>query len=220
MRPGSLDSNKLIWSYAPYLLSPHQLRRGSLIFKREVISFDFDLIYSCSCRSNIIRPMEEENVLDLNEDEIMYHNITSDILLLSKRPFDAELWKKFFDSSVNDRSFDIVKKLRVLIIKNTLHLIELGRFVSHSGSEHVLSRSDRVTKCYDEQYFTSTSRNSKTSSDRLYNTRLSVMDRDCIEVSIELASNGGNVCVLNMANANTAGGGYLGGAGAQGMHSQ
>lgn len=111
-----------------------------------------------------------------------------------------------------DRSgYARVKELRVLEYRNTISLVNRGRYLSENGKEVAILGTDDMaehTRFYHEAF-------SVDGIPQVGDTEVSVVNADCLAEAVRLIDCGYNPAVLNMASASNPGGGVTNGSGAQ-----
>ena len=100
---------------------------------------------------------------------------------------------------------------RIAIYKNTVSIVNKGRYMSPNGNEVTIDSTKMVegTKFYGKKA------NVDYASLPKYETEIKVIDNDTIYAAKDLIDKGFNPCVLNMASFHTPGGGVISGSSAQ-----
>src|SRR5579862_970271 len=96
------------------------------------------------------------------------------------------------------------------VMQQTLQDLKKGYYTSPNGQTHTLSMQPAVNGTV---FFTSAGHAGRRPGN--YQTVFSVISKDCLEVARELHARGSNPLILDNANADDVGGGYLRGAKAQ-----
>ena len=101
---------------------------------------------------------------------------------------------------------------RVAIYENTVRIVKKGFYVSPKGKEIEITDTDKMvdgTKFYGKKVVIDYDSLPK------YETKIEVIDNDCLYAAKDLIDKGLNPCVLNMASFHTPGGGVTRGSSAQ-----
>ena len=101
---------------------------------------------------------------------------------------------------------------RVAIYENTVRIVKKGFYVSPKGKEIEITDTDKMvdgTKFYGKKVVIDYDSLPK------YETKIEVIDNDCLYAAKDLINKGLNPCVLNMASFHTPGGGVTRGSSAQ-----
>ena len=101
---------------------------------------------------------------------------------------------------------------RVAIYENTVRIVKKGSYVSPKGKEIQITSMDEMvngTKFYGKKVVIDHNSLPK------YDTKIEVIDNDCLYAAKDLIDKGLNPCVLNMASFHTPGGGVTRGSSAQ-----
>ena len=101
---------------------------------------------------------------------------------------------------------------RVAIYENTVRIVKKGFYVSPKGKEIEITDTDKMvdgTKFYGKKVVIDYDSLPK------YETKIEVIDNDCLYAAKNLINKGLNPCVLNMASFHTPGGGVTRGSSAQ-----
>lgn len=135
--------------------------------------------------------------------------------------FDHEGWLKKFKEASEKRSYDDLHELRVNIIGDTFSRLDAGWYKSYTGEKvefekgvHDPKENTKLVRPYD---FTDIDfPELPPMAERPFQkTEVFVRNADCVIETLKMLDEGMKPAVINMANANNPGGGYLGGAGAQ-----
>ncbi len=131
--------------------------------------------------------------------------------------WDSQRWLKDFNEI--DGKPDLFlghtrKKLRKNIFQQTLQIIKDAEY-EIQDEKMMLNKDDNFDKIIENTVFYADTTTLITQTITKYPTKFSVIDADCLEVANLLRKMGKKPVVLNMASADTPGGGVLGGAGAQ-----
>jgi len=121
--------------------------------------------------------------------------------------FDNNQWlEKFKAASAKKAGF---RELRQEIFEQTVQIVNSGGYVLN-GKEIAIDKTEiaRNTEFFDTDF-------PLREVERLRETKVSVIEADCLEVAELLGKAGFDPCVLNMANRQNPGGGVASGAGAQ-----
>ena len=126
--------------------------------------------------------------------------------------WNHHLWKSLFGlASRNRNSFDL-HALRISVFTSTVHIVKNGAYQLEDGTIVSLEPSDeaaRRTILYSEEIVPH-------HHDAIYDTEIKAVEEDCLKFARRLVTElNEEVCVLNMANRRTPGGGVINGAGAQ-----
>ena len=106
----------------------------------------------------------------------------------------------------------MTKEERVAIYENTVRIVKKGFYVSPKGKEIEITDTDKMvdgTKFYGKKVVIDYGSLPK------YETKIEVIDNDCLYAAKDLIDKGLNPCVLNMASFHTPGGGVTRGSSAQ-----
>ena len=130
----------------------------------------------------------------------------------SVKPFNSELWKKYF-LSWKEKDFMKAKHLRKIIISTTLDSInpqnltyelENGKNVKICTKNEIIDQIENTIKISHKEI------EEIELPKRLYEkTNVEVIEKDCLMAAIELKQQGFNPLILNMANEKTPGGIYF-----------
>ncbi|MBI9093505.1 MAG: TIGR02452 family protein [Sphaerochaeta sp.] len=124
--------------------------------------------------------------------------------------WDSKSYTRRFSQSVQSGEYHQLRTLRVSVFLDTLDHIHSEQYLSQRGKTVLLPRDQRLTK--ESVLYTKKLEAGPTTP---YETEVTVRNADCLAVAQEEKN---NPLVLNMANANTPGGGVEGGSGAQEEH--
>ncbi len=111
----------------------------------------------------------------------------------------------------NRGSYNEVREFRANVYQNTIKLVNLGYYYTQDREKVVLpDSSDMIcnTVFYDKKF-------TVYDVPAICETKIEVVNADCLETAIELDRQGYDVAVLNMASRSNPGGGVLKGSGAQ-----
>ena len=106
----------------------------------------------------------------------------------------------------------MTKEERIAIYENTVGIVKKGSYVSPKGKEVKITDTDKMaegTKFYGKKAVIDYTSLPK------YETKIEVIDNDCLYAAKDLIDKGLNPCVLNMASFHTPGGGVVNGSSAQ-----
>ena len=106
----------------------------------------------------------------------------------------------------------MTKEERIAIYENTVRIVKKGSYVSPKGKEVKITNEDKMvsgTKYYGKKAVVDYDSLPK------YETKIEVVDNDCLYQAKVLIDKGLNPCVLNMASFHTPGGGVTRGSSAQ-----
>jgi uncharacterized protein (TIGR02452 family) len=120
--------------------------------------------------------------------------------------FDHINWRNQFEiASKEGAGF---RELRAEVFQNTIKLVQNGGYYLNDIFVNVPNKlSPEKTEYFDSP--------DRLNDDCDYQTKYSVINADCLEISEIMVKSGFNPCVLNLANRQNPGGGVLDGAGAQ-----
>eukprot|EP01083_Nonionella_stella_P169370 574224_1 len=117
--------------------------------------------------------------------------------------------------------------LRLLIQRQTLYAIENASYQTSDGTKVVIDPNDVIRSAKGTKYYTTkdiesisaqqnqNSNNNDDNESKQSKCEIDVLNTDCLDAAYSLLCDGYNPCLLNMANANTPGGGFSSGMGAQ-----
>ena len=131
--------------------------------------------------------------------------------------WDSQKWLRNFNESEdkpNLFSGNTKRDLRKIVFQNTLQIIKNEEY-NIDNEKITLNKDNEFQKSIDNSVFYTDTTSLITKTTTKYITKFSVIDADCLEVANLLLKIGKKPVVLNMANAETPGGGVLNGAGAQ-----
>lgn len=144
-----------------------------------------------------------------NHRDIALHSISEPSLTT----WDAETWKQNFLKAVKNHNYQDIHDLRISVYQNTLLAVKNQGYISEQGNFIHLNNSESSilnTKFYDTEL------NPDFSKVNQFNTKVSVINRDCLVLAKELVKETDeDICVLNLANRQNPGGGVIKGSGAQ-----
>jgi len=101
---------------------------------------------------------------------------------------------------------------RMAVYENTVRIVKKGSYVSPMGNEITIKDEDKMidgTKFYGKKVVIDYDSLPK------YDTKIDVVDNDCLYAAKDMIDKGLNPCVLNMASFHTPGGGVTRGSSAQ-----
>jgi len=124
--------------------------------------------------------------------------------------WDSRSYTRHFSQAVQSGEYHHLKTLRVSVFTDTIDHIQSEQYLSQRGKTVLLPRDHRLAK--ESVLYTKKLDDSPAEP---CETVITVVNADCLSIAQEEQ---GNPLVLNMANANTPGGGVEGGAGAQEEH--
>ncbi len=131
--------------------------------------------------------------------------------------WNSQKWLKDFnkiDTKPDLFSGSTKRELRKIIFQNTLQIIKDEEYYIEK-KKITLNKKGSFQKSIDNTVFYEDTTSLITETTTKFSTKFSVIDADCLEVANLLLKMGKKPVVLNMANAETPGGGVLNGAGAQ-----
>lgn len=131
--------------------------------------------------------------------------------------WDSQKWLKNFneiDGKPDLFSGYTRRDLRKNVFQHTLQVIKDAEY-EIQDKKIMLNKDNNFDKIIENTVFYADTTTLITQTSTTYPTKFSVIDADCLEVANLLRKMGKKPVVLNMANAQTPGGGVLGGAGAQ-----
>eukprot|EP01127_Copromyxa_protea_P012204 TRINITY_DN3155_c0_g1_i1.p1 TRINITY_DN3155_c0_g1~~TRINITY_DN3155_c0_g1_i1.p1 ORF type:complete len:352 (-),score=51.75 TRINITY_DN3155_c0_g1_i1:42-1097(-) len=157
-------------------------------------------------------PLSVYEGLERGEGPLVVHPDTvfqSDVWLQYFRKFTSRAWMDSVGGGCRTR---VHHGVRMIIQHGTLEALTKGYYLLEDGTKVVLDMEkikENVlkTKLYKEA--------PDFQIQETYDTIVEVVEGDCLEVAEFMKSIGYNPFCLNMANANSPGGGYMHGAGAQ-----
>lgn len=125
----------------------------------------------------------------------------------------SEEYVKLKDAIKNDpKVYDRIKELRCKVFRNTVDLVNQGWYITEDGAT-VHFESDEQMRKYSKLYSYKVVAHFAETYEK--STEIDVVNKDCLEVAIDLVNKGFNPAVLNMASRRNPGGGVTTGAGAQ-----
>lgn len=135
---------------------------------------------------------------------------------LDRMPWDAAAWQATFAEHVAKKNYSGSKALRVLVMRTTLTALRERYYIGSSGQKTQLGLAHMLRPAVETVHHTpQTTPPIQPSRGAAPGTRVSVESIDCVEAGLRMQDQKMNPVVLNMANAEHPGGGYLSGAGAQ-----
>eukprot|EP01084_Bolivina_argentea_P303613 524233_1 len=185
-----------------------------------------------------------DEYVDLSE-QALYDSIQmkqSRKVLIDKFKPNPTLWSQKFAATVRVAQNRYKRSglastfhgLRILIQRQTLYAIEKGEYQTLDGNKVVIDPNDIIISAMGTKYYSSndifnipaninknnnqnndTTDKKQESKNNDTKTEIDVINTDCLDAAYSLLSNGYNPCVLNMANAQSPGGGFSSGMGAQ-----
>ena len=124
-------------------------------------------------------------------------------------PWNAPIWQNAWRQAAAARDGDALHHLRKEVFTHTVACVQYGGYTTAEGQWVPLPPVDAsASRFYDREFRTQPQR-------RAAETAVRVVAEDCLLTARRLAELGEEVCVLNMANRRTPGGGVLQGCGAQ-----
>ena len=120
--------------------------------------------------------------------------------------------KDFLDKFKEGISYDKIKELRRKEFLNTIELVNNGFYLTENGKKVAIKETGKIvseTKFYSHKF------DVKDIPTIIGETKIDVINSDCLEEGIKLLDAGYNPAILNMANRQNPGGGVRNGAGAQ-----
>jgi uncharacterized protein (TIGR02452 family) len=121
--------------------------------------------------------------------------------------FSPVEWLHQYRSAATNRAS--IRKLRTVVYHQTVEVVRQGEYVC--DGEIIKLETASATK--ETVFFKE--KQSLSEPSVFIDAKFAVIEADCVEIAQLLQNTGYNVCMLNMANRQTPGGGVLSGAGAQ-----
>lgn len=147
---------------------------------------------------NSINPNYEVNIESTSVDNIPMWN--------------HHLWKTLFGIASRHRNSYDIHALRIAVFTSTVHIVKNGRYQLEDGRIPEMNLNPNLankTILYSEEI-------KPHHHDAVYDTEIRAVNEDCLVFAHRLVTEQDlEVCVLNMANRRTPGGGVINGAGAQ-----
>lgn len=131
--------------------------------------------------------------------------------------WNEQKWLKDFNKTDNQTSIQFHsprKNLRKEVFQHTLECIKDAEYET-SENKIPLNKDNSFDKIAENTVFYADTTSLITETSTKYTTKFSAIDADCLEVANLLRKLGKKPVVLNMASAQTPGGGVISGAGAQ-----
>lgn len=131
-----------------------------------------------------------------------------EFLASAERPWNAALWRREFLAASGSPAGRLRKgKLLALVARSTVEICRVGQYLNAAGHPVGLSPpSSLCTLCTDFE---------TTPIDLPGACCVTIVNQDCVDAAVELVQSGFRPALLNMANAESAGGGWKTGAAAQ-----
>ncbi|CAF1175849.1 unnamed protein product [Didymodactylos carnosus] len=140
--------------------------------------------------------------------------------VIFKYKWDPDIWLEQFKAVSNkdtNKQHDTIRRmLRVTVMLNTLATIRKGKYSLKDGkTEVILQQQQMKTIVYNHKSKLLKLSSQSTIKIPFQSTRVRIINEDCVVSYANLAAQGFNPLLLNMANATSPGGGYPRGDGAQ-----
>ncbi|MBR6979514.1 MAG: TIGR02452 family protein [Prevotella sp.] len=158
---------------------------------------------------NVILPKDFVEVISSSQESAPASTITWD----AEKDF-LEKYRNLINKVKKDdeAAIDQVRELRAKEFRNTVEIVNQGRYTTEEGKEVILPSDDammRGTAFYESEiHLPETPQYSVPAI-------VEVKDMDCLHAGVQLIEEGYNPAILNMANRLNPGGGVVNGAGAQ-----
>lgn len=125
--------------------------------------------------------------------------------------WNADEWCRQFREAVRTKDYFSLHDLRIQVYNHTLKTVAAGGYTLANGAQVSLGLDNQPivgARFYEKELAPDAGKTGR------YETRVEVVEGDCLVVARALAAEG-EVCVLNLANRQNPGGGVCGGCGAQ-----
>ena len=135
--------------------------------------------------------------------------------------FDHEGWLNLFKDASANRSYDALHGLRIALIDDTFRRLDAGWYTSCTGEavkfeKGVHNPEENTKDVIPYDFMDKKFPELPPMEDRPFQkTEVFVRNADCVIEALKMLDEGMRPAVINMANANNPGGGYLSGSGAQ-----
>lgn len=123
--------------------------------------------------------------------------------------WDSQFWLQRFKSAVAEHDYGRLHELRKEVYCSTMAIVRCGSYETQEG--RLVTLASYADEHAESLFYRAEL--PKLSPRPAQRTNIEVVEKDCLRVAVDCGWD--EVCVLNMANRNTPGGGVLAGCGAQ-----